>query len=248
MKVVKKRYCDKYGETTPKDYEKLTDRHIKVLKIFSKYRFNRILDVGCGDGNFSVLLKEACSAKEVYGIEISEKSVRAARKMGVKAFQLDIDEEDFPFEEGYFDAIFAGEIIEHLFDPDHLLDEIYRTLNEKGILVITTPNLASLYNRIALLLGFQPYYYNVSPRKSLGHLFEFDEHIDSSWSHIRMFTLRSLKELLKYHKFEILKVYGCSYGAPPNFVLSAIFKSINKILDIFPSLSVGLITVSRKVI
>ena len=49
----------KYAENriTPKDYEELEDRHKKVLDIFSRCRFERILDVGCGDGNFSMLIE-----------------------------------------------------------------------------------------------------------------------------------------------------------------------------------------------
>ncbi|MEM2293782.1 MAG: class I SAM-dependent methyltransferase [Nitrososphaerota archaeon] len=144
--------------------EQLEDRHRKVLEIFSKYRFERILDVGCGDGNFSMLIGEACKAKEVYGIEVSERGVEMARKNGVKCFQLDVDLEDFPFEDNFFDAVFAGELIEHLFDPDHFLDEVYRVLRPEGIFVLSTPNLASIHNRIALLFGYQPFPTGISAR------------------------------------------------------------------------------------
>ncbi len=33
---------------TPKSYEELEDRHKKVLEIFSRSKFERILDIGCG--------------------------------------------------------------------------------------------------------------------------------------------------------------------------------------------------------
>ncbi|MEM2893425.1 MAG: class I SAM-dependent methyltransferase, partial [Candidatus Bathyarchaeia archaeon] len=66
----KKRYVNRFMGLTPKKCEELEDRFRKVLK-FSKHEFERILDVGCGDGNFSMLIGEACKAKEVYGIEIS---------------------------------------------------------------------------------------------------------------------------------------------------------------------------------
>lgn len=150
----KNKYIEKFVGSTPRGGEKLEDRHRKVLEIFSGQQFDRILDVGCGDGNFSVLLKEACKAKEVYGIEISEKGVESAKNSGVKAFQLDIDEEDFPFEDSYFDAIFAGEIIEHLYDTDRFLDEVYRILKLNGLLILTAPNLSCWHNKISLLFGF----------------------------------------------------------------------------------------------
>jgi len=91
----KKKYAEKFVGITPKDYEELEDRQKKVIDIFSHREFERILDVGCGDGNFSVLLKEACKAKEVYGIEISEKGAEMARKNGVKCYRLDVNEEIF---------------------------------------------------------------------------------------------------------------------------------------------------------
>jgi methionine biosynthesis protein MetW len=178
----RKRFADRFVGTTPSDEQQLEDRQKKTLKIFSQQtlgkfdqiasQFERILDVGCGDGNFSVLLQEACKAKEVYGIDISDKGVESARKNGVNAFQLDIDEENFPFEDDYFDAIFAGEVIEHLFDTDHFLDEVHRVLKPEGTFVLTTPNLAWWVNRLALLLGYQPYSMNVSLVQPIGHFYE----------------------------------------------------------------------------
>jgi len=47
----KKKYAEKFIRITPKDYEELEDRH-KKLDIFSHYEFERILDVGFGDGKF----------------------------------------------------------------------------------------------------------------------------------------------------------------------------------------------------
>ena len=242
----KRKYADRYVGKTPKEYGGLEDRHRKVLEIFSKYEFERILDVGCGDGNFTMLLKEACKAREVYGIEISEKGVESARNNGVKAFQLDIDEEDFPFEDGYFDAIFAGEVIEHLFDPDHFLEEVHRTLKPGGIFVLSTPNLASIHNRIALLFGYQPFPMRVSLNYALGHF------IHPGWGaheHVRAMTLRGLRELLKVHKFKEIKIYGAGMSFPLNFKLSglSLIKAFDKVItELAPSFAHHSIVVVEK--
>lgn len=253
---IKEKYTEKYVGFSPKDSAQLEDRHKKILKIFSKHKFDRILDVGCGDGNFSVLLKEACGAKDAYGIEISKKRVELANKKGVKAFQLDIDEDDFPFEDNSFDAVFAGEIIEHLFDSDHFLDEIYRVLNQKGIFVLTTPNLASLHNRIALLFGFQPFPINVSLKYSIGHFFEIFENqrkfelrgrkVVMSSDHVRVFTLRSLKVLLDIHGFIINDIKGFCAQLPENMHFYFLVRAIDKVLALFPSLSYRVIIVTKK--
>ena len=231
----KKKYAEKFVGITPKEDEQIQDRHKKVLENFSKYRFERVLDVGCGDGNFSILLKETCRAKEVYGVEISEKGVESARKNGVRAFQLDIDTEDLPFEKNHFDAVFAGEVIEHLFDTDHFLDEVYRVLKPEGIFVLSTPNLASIHNRIALLFSYQPFPMGISAKKNIGRMYEPDS--DQSLDHVRLFTLRSLKELLKIYDFEILTVKGSCAMLPKNMKLRTLIRTIDKFFTIFPSLS-----------
>ena len=152
--MAKKKYADKFVGITPEDFSKLEDRHLKVLEILQKLKVERLLDIGCGDGNFTMLMAKTCGAKEVYGVDISEKGVEMARKNGIKAFKVDVDEEKLPFDDNYFDVVTALEVIEHLFDPDHFLDEVYRVLKPKGIFVLSTPNLASIYNRVALLLGY----------------------------------------------------------------------------------------------
>jgi len=104
----------------------------KVVEIFQKYKFDCILDVGCRDGTISVALADVSNASSIYGIDIVEENVKSALKRGIKALKLDVTKEKFPFEDDFFDAIFLGEILEHLYDSDYLLDEVYRTLKWGG--------------------------------------------------------------------------------------------------------------------
>lgn len=248
----KSNFTESFTGLTFKEIYKLGPRHKKVIEIFSRYRFQRLLDIGCGDGNFSILLKRLCSLKEVYGIDISESGVKKAKKNGVKAFRVDVDNKNLPFKDNYFDAIYAGEIIEHLFNPDHFLDEVYRVLKPKGIFVLDTPNLASLYNRIALLLGYLPFDMQVSLKYSLGHLYEDlyknekNKYVRAS-DHIRFFTLKSLILLLKKHNFSILNVYGSSdFISTDNPLISYLVKFIDSFLIKIPSLSRIIMIVSTK--
>jgi ubiquinone/menaquinone biosynthesis C-methylase UbiE len=243
-------YDYEYYEPTPKKGDELDYRRKKVINIFSRYKFDRILDIGCGDGNFSVLLKEACKAREVYGIEISEKGVESARNNGVKAFQLNVDDEDFPFKNDYFDAVFCGHLIEHLYDPDHLLDEVYRTLKRRGVFVITTASLSSWINRISLLFGFQPYATNCSLRYSIGHLYELPKgNKMGEADHKKVFTYRSLVELLRLHKYTILDCIGVEIDLPNMFIfpLASLIKLVDRICRfVSVSLSHEIIVVTSK--
>jgi methionine biosynthesis protein MetW len=114
---------------------KLESTRIKrVVEIFSKYKFDRILDIGCGDGTISMMLADVSNASSIYGIDIAEENVKSALKKGIKVFKLDVTKEKIPFEDDFFDAVFLGETIEHLYDSDYLLDEVYRTLKWGGYL------------------------------------------------------------------------------------------------------------------
>jgi len=241
----KKKYVEKYFGRTPKEEKEFEDRHKKVFEIFSKYTFNRVLDVGCGDGNFSILLKAACNAEEIYGIEISEEGLELAKRNGVRAFRLDVDEEILPFENSYFDAVFAGEVIEHLFDPDHFFNEIYRVLKPGGIFVLSTPNLAAIHNRIALLFGFQPFPMGASLKYNIGRAFEPQQEAQSL-NHVRVFTLGSLKHILRIYGFEIVKVTGSSAMLPKKTRFLKAIHALDKFFVLFPSLSYRVIVTCTK--
>ncbi len=70
------------------------------------------------------------------------------------------------------------EVIEHLYNSDLVISEIYRILKRNGILILSTPNLASWINRLVLLLGYQPFSHDVSFIKGFGRL-KFKDQMDT---------------------------------------------------------------------
>jgi len=161
------------------------DSRVKaVLPLIGKA--GRVLDVGCLDGTIGELFLRM--GNEVFGIDASEPAIKKALTRGIKAQRGNV-EERFPFEEGFFDAVFAGEIIEHIFDVDMMLAEIRRVLKPGGFFVVTTPNLAALGRRLMLLLNRNP-------------------HIEISFKgeaagHIRYFIRQTLQDILATHGFKI---------------------------------------------
>lgn len=153
----------------------------------------KILDIGCFTGYLMEKLRE--NNNEVYGVDISQKAVGTAKKKGLNCFQGDIDK-GLKFKDKSFDAIVMGEIIEHIFDTDKVIKEIRRMLKDKGHLIITTPNIASLNRRIRLLLGKNPYI-------DIGTL--NDDNKTTASGHIRYFTFETLKILLERNGFKVVE-------------------------------------------
>lgn len=152
---------------------------------------NSVLDIGCYNGTLGSLLIK--SGNEVYGIEINQQVAEIAKQKGVKVTVQDI-ESRFNFKNNYFDVVVAAELIEHILDTDFFIDEIKRVLKPRGILVLSTPNIASFGRRIFLLLGKNPYFeasFGYPPEAHAGH--------------IRFFTKDLLLGYLKHKGFEIIK-------------------------------------------
>lgn len=159
----------------------------KIIELIG--RGNKVLDIGCYDGTLgSRLIKES---NNVYGIEINQEVIEIATQKGIKVITQDINSR-FSFENNFFDVVVAAEVIEHILDTDFFIDEIKRVLKPGGILVLSTPNIASLGRRLFLLFGRSPYF-----EASLGYPPEVHS------GHIRFFTKYLLFGFLKHKGFEI---------------------------------------------
>jgi len=186
----------------------------------------KILDIGCYDGSFISLIR---NNHEFYGIEASDYGVRKSKKRGIIVKQYFFNDKDkIPFEDNFFDVVIAGETIEHIFDTDFFLDEIYRLLKSEGYFLISTPNIASFGRRLMLLGGIAPII-EVSPNK-----------VDSS-GHIRYFTFKTLKNFLKEHKFKLINAKSDIV----NFSSDGNFKSY-LIAKIIPTIGQSLIILTKK--
>ena len=109
---------------------------------------NRLLDVGCGDGYFALHVKDKFN--KIYGAEVAKEAALIARKWNVTTSVMDLNV-SLSFKDNTFDAVTCMEVIEHLLDPESLVDEIYRVLRPDGQLVLTTPNIRNFRNLYTLV-------------------------------------------------------------------------------------------------
>lgn len=218
-------------------------RHEVLLSCLGNVAGDEVLEIGCGNGVFAKKVVAKFQLKKIYGIDISEEAIKSACENGVNGTCLNLDRNNLPYQDNCFDTVICGEVIEHLVDPDHLLEEVYRVLKVNGHLLITTPNLASWYNRLLLLFGYQPLFTGISIRYSYSKPF-----LVNSCGHLCSYTLASLKFLLERYNFRIIKSIGLKinesvgYGIKYRWLVklaNTIFKS--------PSLNSGICILARKV-
>ena len=205
-------------------------RYKKIEKIILGCKPGKLLDAGCSSGKFSARFIQ--KGYDVYGIDYAEKRVNEAKQNGLKAVVCDITKK-LPFDDEFFDIVLAGELIEHVVDTDGLLSEFNRVLKTHGVLIITTPNLASFENRLRLLFGIYPAWTNYSV---------------AAPNHVRSYTLPILKKQLKKNGFTPVKQFGNFVPFIPQVLLDDIkFPLLGVSGYIFPSLSQGLIVAAVKV-
>ncbi len=79
-------------------------------------------------------------------------------KVDWPCLMFNVEEDDFPFDDGTFDLVLFCEMLEHLLmDPVAALRQIHRVLKPGGVLVLTTPNVARLDNVLAMVNGVNIY-------------------------------------------------------------------------------------------
>ena len=127
-----------------------------------------IVDIGCGDGAATALAARVNPGHRILGLDWSADSLGRARTHGLALIRAQAEPGGLPVASGQADVVIMSEVIEHLVDPDSVLDEVRRVLRPGGTLLLSTPNLAAWYNRGLLALGVQPVFTEVSLRGVFG--------------------------------------------------------------------------------
>ena len=160
----------------------------------------RLLDVGCGDGDFVFMSKG--KFKECYGVDVSSLRTERAKKRAqersdgdsVHFHKCDVDE-GLPFSNSFFDVVSCIAVLEHVLNPPNVVEEIHRILKPGGIFIVQVPNIAWIPYRIQLLFGKLP---------KTGGVYS-----GADWEHLHNFTKTTLCQLLTEKLLEIEAV-SCS--------------------------------------
>jgi len=203
-------------------WEKFTLKSLKILKKYKNY--GKLLEVG---SNVGIFIKNSINfGYDSFGIDISNNAI----EFGKKHFNLynnlyNKNIEDLINDNVKFDIIVYIHTLEHITDLTKELSNIYKLLNNDGVLFVEVPNFNSIWRK---LLG------------SRWYGFSFEQHL---WQ----FSKKSIKEILNKNNFKIIKINTKhSMYHKINFSIIGMIKSIILFLAFIFNNGDNLVIVSKK--
>ena len=222
--MLQKYFKSLYERTMRKAYALAVDEIIRSIG-----EDGRCLDCGANEGRmYETLAKSAgLNRQRYFGIEWNSECVNDGIKKGLNIIQGDLNK-PLPYDDREFRCVFGLSILEHLLNGCSYLREAYRVLEDKGSLIILTPNISTYFTIALLLLGKMP---SSGPHPDSGALLRSEEPIKVSniqvfdvesdtpvHRHIVVFSYRVLKKYLEMVGFSEVKGYGFGLYPFPNFM------------------------------
>ncbi len=158
---------------------------------------HKLLDAGCGSGFVSNWLSGL--GHKVWGCDYSASGVELAKEHfpDVEYFQADlIAGPPSIMPEGGYDGIVSVEVIEHLYDPEAFLKNLYSAIRPGGFIILTTP------------------YHGYVKNLTLSVINQWDAHfmVNSAGGHIKFFSPATLKSMMEEVGYQELKTIGAGRG------------------------------------
>lgn len=151
----------------------------------------KVLEIGCGAGQFIRAIKKNRPELDCYGCDISQHALEAAKQVNDGVIYNLSAQKEMPYENNFFDAVLIFDVLEHVADPDAMLAEINRVMKTGGVFYCFVPcegDWLSLWHWIKKLI------------KEKGH-----ELTKQYAGHINYFSRRSLFDLFKKNNFSIIR-------------------------------------------
>jgi len=171
-----------------------------------------VLDVGCGNGVISRGLGR--HGFQVLGIDVSEKTIANARALNDLPnvrFEV-ISAEQLAVSETKYHAVVCSEVLEHLNQPELLLNVIHASLHDTGVVIVTVPNGKGpretfVTKPVQRMQKKNNWIWRLTSRikSSLGYKGTTVQSAADDLSHIQFFTKRTLSQLADQSKFQIIR-------------------------------------------
>ncbi len=181
----------------------------RALAAQGKEKFNRLLDLGCGDGNNLSWLAQY--AEQSFGSDYNMVRLTRAKAKVQSAHVFLADLLDYPAKDNTFDIIFFNHVLEHIQEDTDALKQVHRILAPDGLLVLGTPNEGAWWWQLAY-------------RRDPESLAQSD--------HVQFYTSDTLSARVKDTGFSISEVHHMGWG-PPDWRLDGIWRQHKFVDDAF---------------
>ena len=144
-----------------RNYDLFYERYLSGVEVIKESGILKeqvkILDIGSGEAFFKFFFDSMCKEKiEWHGVEVWKERAEFCRHVGYQIEEKTLEEGKLPYENESFDIVLASHVIEHLPNPQEIIEEMGRVLRKGGILLIATPtkppiiaHLDSLYHKLS---------------------------------------------------------------------------------------------------
>jgi ubiquinone/menaquinone biosynthesis C-methylase UbiE len=161
------------------------------------------LDVGCGDGEYAELLKSRF--KFIAGVDIINFFNHSKICKGLGFVQADGFK--LPFKDETFELAVSMDVLEHVGNDILFLEESKRVLKDNGVILVGTPNLERLSNKLKTALGKKIIFPCVMGKDEKGDCV-----------HLREYTEESLKKILVNSGFRKITIEKIWFGIRHKFI------------------------------
>lgn len=195
MNYTQKLYEDHHAKNRSQGFSILKEERGKFFVDMIGQNKN-VLDIGCRDG---ALTKLFLPGNHVTGADIDSIALKRARESGINTIQMDVYGNWDELEEKLFDVVIAGEILEHLFHPEIIIQKVRAHLKSGGLFIGSVPNAFSLKNRLRYLRGSKKF----TPLSDPTHINQFSERdlrelLSKTFSNVSVIGLGRYRKLAKY--------------------------------------------------
>ena len=173
----------------------------RTIEILNKEKRGKVLDLGCGDGDYSNKLKELG-----FDITATDLDETRFRYRNIVEFQKCDITQKLPFSDNSFDCVLFLEVVEHLKNPYFVIGEIKRILKNQGILILSTPNILNIKSRLRFLIEGAFEYFREPPLDQLANPKEKIFNL-----HIHPYRFHELEYLVSSNGFKIENIYTSIY-------------------------------------
>jgi 2-polyprenyl-3-methyl-5-hydroxy-6-metoxy-1,4-benzoquinol methylase len=188
-----------------------------------------ILEIGCGEGAFAASLHDG--TREIWGVEANRNAAQKAARRMYKVFEGLIEERMIDLPDDYFDLVVFNDVLEHLVDPQKVLNNVKEKLKADGAVIASIPN-----------IRFSRVIYDLIYKKDFTYT-EFGV-LDST--HLRFFTLPTMLSLFDSVGISVTFFKGLNQSPSWRTRLFVLFMSIITFSDCRDMLYTQYLVVGKK--